>query len=274
MLPLLRVSHAAATACWIAATLSLAPAASAEPPAYSFEPYGYLPWVRATTTIRGFETDTDLTPGQVLRALQSVGSARASVEFNRTGVLLDGAYTQLGAEPSFTTPRGRFSGSAELATINGIYDVALRHRFGDREAAVAQPGSWWLIPYAGVRVVQARLDVAANVRGNGPLDLLRFQGEGSLQRTWTQMLVGTQASVHLTPGLRLFARADAAGFGLSGAQDLSGNAQAGLGLALGRNTDLNLSWRHFGVAYNNGGRRPNGFTSQQDGIELGVKFYF
>jgi hypothetical protein len=257
----------------IAGILAVAPGASAEPWAYTFEGYGYLPWVNSTTTIRGFETETNLAPGQALNLLQSAFSARASAEQKRLGVLVDVAYTQLGSEQSSTTRRGRFTGATELTAINGIYDLALRYRLGSREAAVAEPGRWWLIPYAGMRVVEARLGVEAQVQGNGGLGL-QWQSEGTLQRTWAQVLVGSQASVFVTPSVRLFARADVGGFGLAGEQDLSGNAQAGVGVALGRNTDLNVSWRYLGLAYYNGEQRSTGFTSNQNGIELGLKFYF
>ena len=166
-----------------------------------------------------------------------------------------------------------FTGSSEVTTINGVYDVALRWRFGERESAVGVPGRGWLIPYAGIRVVQARLDVDAEVRGNGPLGL-RLQRQGTLERTWTQPLLGAQGSVFLTPRLRAFARGDLGGFGLAGAEDLSANAQAGIGYAIGNSTDLNLSWRYQGLRWNNGAERSNGFTSDLNGIELGVKVYF
>lgn len=239
----------------------------------SIELYGYLPWLQSTTTVRGFETETDLGLGQILQKLQSTFSARASLERDRLGLLVDVAYNQLGAERSRTTRRGLFTGSSEVTTINGLYDVALRYRLGDPERAVGVPGSGWLIPYAGIRVVQARLDVAAELIGNGPLGL-RLQRQGTLDRTWTQPLLGVQGSVFLTPRLRAFARADAGGFGLAGADDFSANAQAGLGYAIGNSTDLNLSWRYLGLRWNNGAERSNGFTSDQNGIELGVKFYF
>ena len=33
------------------------------------ELYGYLPWLESTTTVRGFESETDLDPGQILQKL-------------------------------------------------------------------------------------------------------------------------------------------------------------------------------------------------------------
>ncbi len=43
------------------------------------------------------------------------------------------------------------------------------------------------------------------------------------------------------------------GFGLAGGEDLSGNAQVGLGYAVGNSTQINLSWRCLGIAFDNGG---------------------
>jgi hypothetical protein len=48
----------------------------------------------------------------------------------------------------------------------------------------------------------------------------------------------------------------------------------GLGYAIGDNTDLNVSWRYMGVKYNNGDAQSNGFTTNLNGIEVGVKFFF
>jgi hypothetical protein len=186
-------------------------------------------------------------------------------------VLIDLAYYRLGNQLSQTGRRGRLTGSSELTSINGTYDFALRYRFGSREAATGQPGTWTVIPYAGARVLQAQLDLAAQVRGPRGFG---FEKVGSLDRTWTQPLVGTQASVFLTRDLRLFARGDIGGFGLAGAKDLSGNAQVGLGYALGGNTAVNVSWRYLGIDWNNGNSRATGFSSQQSGIEAGFKMFF
>ncbi len=241
--------------------------------AFTVEGYGYLPWVDATTTVSGFETTTYLPPGDLLNPLQSVFMARASAEKGRWGVLADVAYTQLGAEQSRTTRRGFFTGSAQVTSINGLYDLAIRYRFGARESAIGKAGQYWIIPFMGLRFVEAQLGVNAEIIGNGPLGL-SFESQGSLNRTWSQLLLGTQASVFLTPALRAFVRADIGGFGMAGSQDLSGNAQVGFGYALGNSTDLNVSWRYTGIAYDNGASRSTGYTSDQDGVEVGLKFYF
>jgi hypothetical protein len=47
----------------------------------------------------------------------------------------------------------------------------------------------------------------------------------------------------------------------------------GFGYAVGNNTDLNLSWRYLGLRWANG-NGSNGFSLDQNGVEVGVKFFF
>jgi hypothetical protein len=239
----------------------------------TLELYGLLP-IRTTgsTTVRGFTADTDLWLGQLIPLIQMTGSARGSVEAGRLGVLADLSYNRIGDTLARTSRRGLLTGQADVTSNLGLYDAALRYRFGSRESAVAAPGTWSMIPYAGVRVVDAGLGVKAELRGNGPFGL-RLQRQGGLARTWAQPLLGTQASLFLSERLRAFGRADIGGLGIGGT-NLSGNAQLGLGYAVGNSTDLNLSWRYLGLAYNNGASRPNAFSIYQNGVEVGLKFFF
>jgi hypothetical protein len=242
------------------------------PWAGTVELYGFAPIrTTGTTTINGFSTDTDLSLGDALSKLKWATSLRGSIEHDRIGLLTDLSYVRLGDYGSTTGQRGIFTGQAEVTATQGVYDLAVRYRFGERETAVGQPGQFSLIPYAGIRIIDAQLDVSAQVDvGN----IISFQREGSFGRTWVQPLVGTQATVFLSPRLRAFARADIGGFGLSGSEDLSGNAQIGLGYAIGNSTDLNVSWRYFGLDYNNGDKPDSGFSSYQNGFEIGLKFFF
>ncbi|WP_411871282.1 hypothetical protein [Vulcanococcus limneticus] len=64
------------------------------------------------------------------------------------------------------------------------------------------------------------------------------------------------------------------GFALVGAEDLNGHVQLGLGHAVGNSTVIDVSWRSLRTASSNGASRRNGFTSNQNGIELGLKFVF
>ncbi|MEY4759498.1 MAG: hypothetical protein RLZZ268_996 [Cyanobacteriota bacterium] len=242
----------------------------ASPWAGTVELYGFAPIrTTGTTTINGFSTDTDLSLGDVLSKLKWATSIRGSLENERIGLLTDLSYVKLGQYNA--TQRRLLSGQAEVTGVQGIYDLALRYRFGNRETAVGQPGQFSVIPYAGIRIIDAQLDVSAQVDER---KFISFQRQGSFGRTWVQPLIGTQATVFLSPRLRAFARADIGGFNLSGSDDLSGNAQLGLGYAIGNSTDLNISWRYLGLNYNNGETPDSGFSSYQNGVEIGLKFFF
>ena len=251
------------------------PAQPASPWASTIELYGFAPIsTTGTTTVsngtRNFSADTDLNLGDVLSKLKWATSLRGSIEKDRLGLLVDLDYVKLGQYESTTGRRGIFTGSAEVTATQGIYDLALRYRFGDREAAVGKPGQFSLIPYAGIRIIDAKLDVAGQLNRR-PISL---QKQGTFGRTWVQPLLGTQATIFMSPRLRAFARADIGGFGLSGSEDLSGNAQVGLGYAVGNNTDLNISWRYSGINYNTGDTPDSGYSSYLNGFEIGLKFFF
>ena len=155
----------------------------------TLELYGFLPWIQSTTTIRDLDTEAALGPGQALNVLESAYSFRGSLEKDRLGLLMDVAYNQLGAEPSRSGPRGQVTLNTDLGAITGVYDLALRWRFGDRESAIGRPGHWTVIPYAGMRMVQTRLDVTAQLTGNVPFRL-GVERLGSLDRTWVQPEIG------------------------------------------------------------------------------------
>jgi hypothetical protein len=165
----------------------------------------------------------------------------------------------------------RASFRTELTAEQGIYDLALRYRLGAREAAVAAPGTVTVIPYAGIRLLDLSLGIDSSLSAAG------FR-ERSIATAWgspvAQPLLGTQAQVFLAPRLRLFARGDAAGFGISGSDSFSANAQVGVGYAVGNATQLDLSWRYLHMAANNGQSRENAYVIGQNGIELGLKFFF
>ena len=284
------------------------PPESPSPWAGTLELYGLAPLrTSGTATIRGLSTDFDLDLGQVLQPLTALASLRGSVEYGRLGLLTDLSYLSLqaaqgvsqgglNADGSFG-PLGRKSASvaigstsinASMGLVQGVYDLALRYRFGERESAVARPGSFTVIPYAGIRLVNVQYDLGLEGQGSGSsitvtgpnnsFGLNRPAGSftryGELSSTVAQPLVGSQAMLFLSPRLRLFARGDIGGFGIDQPENLTWNAQAGLGYAIGNSTQLNLSWRLLHLGGSSGAPQQNAFDVNENGIEAGVKFFF
>jgi hypothetical protein len=225
-------------------------------------------------------TQSDVGLGTVLEHLTDIFALRGSVEYNRIGFQTDLSYVGLAGQSSRTVDRSRRFladrlGSrrtlqTQVASTQGIYDFALRYRFGERERAISTPGAVTVIPYAGVRVVDLGLETTTGFEG----PLVQRSRSFSFGDPIAQPLVGLQGQVFLTPRLRLFARGDLGGFGTNGDVDMSGNAQAGVGYAIGNSTQLDLSWRYLYLARDNGESPSTAYAIDQNGIEVGVKFFF
>ncbi len=280
---------------------------SPSPWAGTVELYGFAPLrTTGTTTVRGLTAELDLDLEQVLRPLTKAAYIRGSVEHNRIGFLADLSYISLQGEAAkviggFDRERsfglldrrnaqfsaGERNFNASIDNIQGIYDLALRYRFGERESAVAKAGSFTLIPYAGVRVVDVQLGLGferqtpdRSLTLSGPRGSKTLQTasrtvtrRGDFGGTVAQPLLGAQAMLFLTPRLRLFGRGDIGGLG-SDNNGRSWNAQLGVGYAVGNSTQLNLSWRYLHLENDNGETPANAYDLNQNGIEAGVKFFF
>ncbi|MCX5951914.1 MAG: hypothetical protein NTZ40_00070 [Cyanobacteria bacterium] len=230
--------------------------------------------------IPGFTAVTDVGLGTILEHLTDIFFVRGSVEYKRVGFQSDLSYVGLGGETakSFTRRRRFFPDlpvptrtlKTQVAISQGVYDFALRYRFGERERAIGTPGSVTVIPYAGVRVVDVGVETTNTFQG--PLALRNR--DFSFGNPITQPLLGLQGQVFVSPRLRLFARGDLGGFGANGDVDMSGNAQIGVGYAIGNSTQLDLSWRYLYLARDNGQTPNAAYTIDQNGIEVGVKFFF
>ncbi len=230
--------------------------------------------------IPGFTAVTDVGLGTILEHLTDIFSLRGSVEYKRIGFQSDLSYVGLAGETAKSVTRSRRffpdlpvptrTLKTQLSISQGIYDFALRYRFGERERAIGTPGSVTVIPYAGVRVVDVGVETTNTFQG--PLGLRTR--DFSFGEPITQPLLGLQGQVFVAPRLRLFARGDLGGFGANGDVDMSGNAQVGVGYAIGNSTQLDLSWRYLYLARDNGQTPNAAYTIDQNGIEIGVKFFF
>lgn len=246
----------------------------------TFELYGFAPLrTSIDTDIGAFSASDSISLPTLLDNLTGIVAFRGSVEYERIGLLTDISYVSLGKNRTNSVtrrgPEGFFTTTVErsagVSFDQGIYDLALRYRIGERERAVAKRADYTLIPYAGIRVLDVTSDLSVDVetpRGR------QREFDGSAGSPIVQPLVGLQGQVFVTPKLRLFARGDLGGLNLGSDDNLSANAQIGLGYAIGNSTQLNLSWRYLYLQQDQGGSTPRSVEIRQNGIELGLKFFF
>lgn len=243
---------------------------------FTVEPFGYAPLqVTGRTTLKGVRTNIKLSLWDVLDVLNGYIPFRASAEYKRFGLMSDTFFFNVSAAGGKTLALegAPLSEDASVGLQQGLYDLAFRYRLGAPESALGERGQVTIIPYAGARLISTVLDIGADFTSLERQTFRSFNGN----QTWVQPLIGAKASVFLSPRLQAFARADIGGFGLAGGQDISGNVQGGLRYAIGNNTDLSLSYRYFGVNWNDGAsdaRDRFGYHITFNGIESSIRFLF
>ena len=162
-----------------------------------------------------------------------------------------------------------------------LVDLAVRYRAGDVQRPKMDPGSLSFVGFAGARLVdgtiKTNVDIELNASYEGPIlkakRSKKLNFSDSWSHTWVQPLIGMHATYAFSPEWQAFVYADAAGFGLAGEKDLSGNAQAGIAYAVGNSTQISLSYKVFGLEYSAYGN-DNGYKTFSHGPNIGIRFLF
>ena len=271
--------------------------------------YAFLPPItNSTSTIEGNTTKVDLPLSDVIKSLDEALTFKAQFEYGRLGILAAINYATLSASTSKTSffetqnpLKNRLGITSPLRTrtirIQGdldvdvdanqtIFDLAMRYRAGAIQKPRMKKGSSSFLGLVGARFIDANLSTDFNIKGKADVTVegvkvsksnsreLERSSNASWGNTWVQPMVGMFGTYAISEDWQAFAYLDAGGFGLSGSQDLSGTAQAGIAYALGNSAQISLSYKYFGIAYFEGGSENNGYSSYQSGVNLGLRWLF
>ena len=264
--------------------------------------YGFLPLsADTTTTLNGNAITLDWDLEDIFDHLTGVLTMRAAVERGRWGLQTGIIHASLDGskDGSKWTSRDR-SRNRKLTgntvtrslSIGGEYeadfdfdqtilDLALRYRAGDVQRPRMEHGAVSFVGFAGTRIVNGTIgsdvDIKLGANYEGPITENKraksIKFDESWSRTWVQPLIGMHTTYAFNPDWQAFVYLDAAGFGLSGQQDLSGTAQAGIAYSIGNSTQLSLSYKYFGLDYQAYGNH-NGYNTKQHGVNLGIRILF
>ena len=264
--------------------------------------YGFLPLsADTTTTLNGNANTLDWDLEDIFDHLTGVLTMRAAVERGRWGLQTGIIHASLDGskDGSKWTSRDR-SRNRKLTgntvtrslSIGGEYeadfdfdqtilDLALRYRAGDVQRPRMEHGAVSFVGFAGTRIVNGTIgsdiDIKIGANYEGPITENKraksIKFDESWSRTWVQPLIGMHTTYAFNPDWQAFVYLDAAGFGLSGQQDLSGTAQAGIAYSIGNSTQLSLSYKYFGLDYQAYGNH-NGYNTKQHGVNLGIRILF
>jgi len=269
--------------------------------------YAFLvPTTYTTTEVNGNRTNSALPLSDVIETLDEALTFKAQVEYGRIGFMA-GIYhgslsdsqsasfyketnnplrNQLGV-PGYLRDRTlRVKGDLDLDVDANqtVVDLAMRYRGGAIQKPRMEKGSSSFIGLVGARIIDANINTSWTLDSEASLtvegrrvskeytrELQRSSGE-SYGNTWVQPLIGIFGTYAISEDWQAFAYLDAGGFGLSGEQDLSGTAQAGIAYALGNSAQISLSYKYFGLDYAGGG--GNSYSVDQSGVNLGLRWLF
>ena len=271
--------------------------------------YAFLPPItNSTSTIEGNTTKVDLPLSDVIKSLDEALTLKAQFEYGRLGILAAMNYATLSAstsKSSFLETQNPLKNKRGIAShlrtrtirIQGdldvdvdanqtIFDLAMRYRAGAIQKPRMRKGSTSFLGLVGARFIDANLSTDFNIKTKTDVTVegvkvsrsnareLERSSNASWGNTWVQPMVGMFGTYAISEDWQAFAYLDAGGFGLSGREDLSGTAQAGIAYALGNSAQISLSYKYFGIAYFEGGSENNGYSSYQSGVNLGLRWLF
>ena len=269
--------------------------------------YAFLvPTTYSTTEINGNKSKAALPLSDVIDTIDEALTFKAQVEYGRLGFMA-GVYhgslsdsqsasfyketnnplrNQLGV-PAYLRDRTlRVKGDLDLdvEANQTIVDLAFRYRGGAIQKPRMEKGSSSFLGVVGARIIDANIRTNLALKKKATVSVqgqnlsreftreLEESSNSNYGNTWVQPMLGVFGTYAISEDWQAFAYLDAGGFGLSGEQDLSGTAQAGIAYALGNSAQISLSYKYFGLDYAGGG--GNSYSVDQSGVNLGLRWLF
>jgi hypothetical protein len=252
---------------------------------FSFTTYGWLPWISGDLTVKGRSFDVEVTPGQVLDALDWSGIpawfSYAEARNGRVTLFNDIAYAKLSGSGDFAktgplgaaTLSGNVSADYEQAIIEvgAAYEIwsGVNPGLGNVAFDVLGGGRYW---HQDTTVsADATLDV------NGlDLGLNRvFARSGSVD--WVDPFIGARLRQQLAPGQNLTLRGDVGGFDVGSEFSWQVIATYDFEMCVSDNyvIDGYLGYRALSVDYSQGsGTNRYEIDALQQGPVVGAKVRF
>jgi hypothetical protein len=262
-----------------------APAKSPSDWTLSFTTYGWLPWISGDLGIKGRSFDVDVTPSQVIDALDWSGIpawfSYAELRKGQLSFFNDIVYSKLSGSNDFaaTGPAGAVSlaGSLGADYEQTIIELGATYEVWSDRGTTSRTAFDVL---AGARYWHQDASVSASAALNGPLDLPIENGffvarSGSVD--WVDPFVGARLRYQLEPGQNLTLRGDVGGFGAG--SDFSWQAIATYDVQLCVTDtyaiDGYLGWRALSVDYSEGsGNNRYEFDAVLQGPVIGATVRF
>ena len=253
---------------------------------FSFTTYGWLPWISGDLTVKGRTFDVDVTPGQVIDALDWSGIpawfSYAEARNGRVTLFNDIAYAKLSGSGDFakTGPGGAatLSGNVSADYEQAIIEVGAAYEIWSGNHAGWGPSAFDVL--AGGRYWHQDTTISADVSLNGNLGLdleagRVFARSGSVD--WVDPFIGARLRQQLAPGQNLTLRGDVGGFDVGSEFSWQVIATYDFEMCVSENyvIDGYLGYRALSVDYSQGsGTNRYAIDALQQGPVVGAKLRF
>jgi len=233
------------------------------------QPYIWIPAsIKGDSTVSGSTAKLDLTFGDIIDDFDKIFALSGRLEAWKGdwGIIFDGMYVSLESEFNVNP----FGGGPRELDIDvdieqSIVDFGLGWRAIDRpfDEAASEGPRLRIDLLGGLRYqyLKQRIDLA-------PVSL-------GTSKDWVELMIGARVEVQLNEKLAVGVRADASGFGIGSASDLTWNLYAGIDYRFKSSFSLKLGYRLLDMDYDNGsGRDEFGLDVRLHGPYIGATFRF
>lgn len=265
---------------WPAPKLANSSATSWE---FRVTPYGWLPSMKGTQTVRGRSSSVDASFIDILEKSDTLVGLMVDFEarYGRWSLLGDVVWNKVGLGAS--TTRTRPSVPPILGTVGASFGLQFQMAIIELAAAyeVGRTGDLALDVIAGGRYWHQKADLSLNVAGTLDLGGLEIAGARAIARSgtvaWMDPLIGARLRYQLAPGHNLSLRADIGGFEVGSRFSWQVIGAYGFDFAVHNGVTYSgvLGYRALSVDYSRGaGATRYGFDILQHGPVVGISARF
>jgi opacity protein-like surface antigen len=235
-------------------------------------PYFWMPSMKADSTVNGLSGSVDLSFGDVLDYLDFTAMGRVEAWKGKWGLTFDGIYMNLGTSESFHGRRDSVNFGLDADVRLGMADFGLAYRIYEQRFGNNNEQSLILEPYGGLRYgyLRQRINLNVDIAGIGS----RGRALGTSE-DWVEPFVGGRVVLKLNDQWSFNTRADAGGFGIGSASELTWQVAGGVDYKITKNITFNTGYRYVDLDYSRGsGSDEFGIRLKAQGPVLGLTILF
>jgi opacity protein-like surface antigen len=235
-------------------------------------PYVWIPTMKANATINGLSGNIKLNPSDIIDYLDFGAMGRVEAWKGKWGFSFDGLFMNLGASQSFQGRRDSVVFNIDADVRLGMADFGLMYRLFEKSFGKNNQQKLTLEPYVGLRYgyLRQKIDLDVTIPRLGS-----FGRTFGTSEDWVEPFIGGRLIWDLNDKIAFNVRADAGGFGIGNASDLTWQVVGGMDYKFSKNWILNVGYRYVDLDYSHGsGDDKFGIRLKAYGPVIGLTILF